>query len=103
MTDTPSLQMRVIDARRDDLGAALDELRQRLSPRGDLVSEAVRRRTVAVFGQARAPPQVVEQICREVREKGLAAMLDYSRRIDKAELTAQTLRVPAPDLAAAHA
>ena len=29
-------------------------------------------------------------------------MLDYSARIDKAELTAETLRVPADELAAAH-
>jgi histidinol dehydrogenase len=38
-----------------------------------------------------------------VAEKGLAAVLDYSARIDKAPLTAETLRVPESELAQAHA
>ena len=95
------LNIRRIDSRRDDLQAALDELRQRLGPRGDVVSEAGRRRTVEVFGEPLTPQQVVERICLDVREKGLAAVLEYSSRIDKAELTAETLRVPQEDLAKA--
>jgi histidinol dehydrogenase len=95
--------IRRIDSRKDDLHAALHELRLRLSPRGDVVSEAGRRRTMEVFGEPLTPQQVVERICTDVRERGLAAVLDYSRRIDKAELTAETLRVPPEDLAAAHA
>jgi histidinol dehydrogenase len=100
---TAALKIRRIDSRRDDLRAALAELRERLSPRGDVVSEAGRRRTVEVFGEPLTPQEVVEQICRDVRTAGLAAVLDYSRRIDKAELTPQTLRVPAEELEAAHA
>ncbi|MGA2067182.1 MAG: histidinol dehydrogenase [Thermoguttaceae bacterium] len=79
------------------------ELRRRLSPEGDVVSEAGRKRTIEVFGQPLSPARVVERICREVRERGISAVLDYSRRIDKAELTAETLRVPAEDLRRAHA
>jgi histidinol dehydrogenase len=92
-----------IDTRRDDVHTALAALRERLSPRGNVVSEAGRRRTIEVFGEPLSPSQVVERICREVRDSGLAAVLDYSARIDKAQLTAETLRVPAEDLAAAHA
>ena len=77
-----------IDSRSDDIRAAMAELRRRLSPRGDVVSEAGRRLTVEVFGQPLPPLEVVERICRDVQQKGLAAALDYSGRIDKADLTA---------------
>ena len=81
---------------------AIAALRDRLSPRGNVVSEAGRRRTLEVFGEPLSPQQVVDRICRDVREQGLAALLDYSARIDKAPLTAATLRVSAAELAAAH-
>ena len=79
------------------------ELRARLSPQGNVVSEAGRRRTIEVFGEPLSPQQVVERICRDVQQKGMAAVLDYSARIDKAQLTAETIRVPAAELAKAHA
>ena len=98
-----SLNIRRIDGRREDIRAAMAELRARLSPRGDIVSEAGRRRTIEVFGEPLSPAQVVERICRDVAARGLAAVLDYSARIDKAALTADALRVPAAELARAHA
>ncbi len=97
------LKIRRIDTRREDARAAMAELRRRLSPEGDIVTEAGRRRTLEVFGEPLSPLGVVERICRDVRQQGLAAVLDYSARIDKAELTAQTIRVPAEELAAAAA
>ena len=69
-----------IDARCDDLRTAIAALRERLSPRGDVVSEAGRRRTIEVFGEPLTPQQVVERICDDVRSRGLAAVLDYSAR-----------------------
>ena len=60
------------------------ELRRRLSPQGNVVSEAGRRRTIEVFGEPLSPQQVVERICRDVQQQGVAAVLDYSARIDKA-------------------
>jgi histidinol dehydrogenase len=97
------LKIRRIDSRRDDIRAAMSELRERLSPQGNVVSEAGRRRTVEVFGEPLTPQQVVERICNDVQRKGLAAVLDYSARIDKAQLTPDTVRVPASELAKAHA
>jgi len=97
------LKMLRIDSRRDDLRAAMAELRRRLSPGGNVVSQQGRRRTIEVFGEPLSPLQVVQRICRDVAEKGLAAVLDYSRRIDHAELTPETLRVPVAELARAHA
>ena len=92
-----------IDARQTDAAQALAALRQRLSPAGDIVSEAGRRRTIEVFGEPLTPSQIVERICTDVRTKGLAAVLDYTARIDRAKLTLETIRVPAEELAAAHA
>jgi histidinol dehydrogenase len=97
------LNIERIDTRRDDVGARLAALRQKLSPAGNVVSEAGRRRTVEVFGEPLTPQQVVERICGEVRSRGLAAVLEYSRKLDKAELTAETVRVSAAEMAAAHA
>ncbi|HID75377.1 MAG TPA: histidinol dehydrogenase, partial [Planctomycetaceae bacterium] len=91
-----------IDSRRDDVAEAMARLRQRLSPRGDVVSQEGRRRTVEIFGQPLSPAEVVERICRDVERKGLAAVLDYSARIDGAELEADTLRVSLEEMAAAH-
>jgi histidinol dehydrogenase len=97
-----------IDARRPEARAPLDALRQKLAPDGDVVSDAGRRKTVEVFGEPLSPSQVVERICRDVRERGLDAVLEYTAKLDGgapdgSPLTAATLRVPAGDLAAAHA
>ncbi|MEQ8788093.1 MAG: histidinol dehydrogenase [Pirellulaceae bacterium] len=97
-----SLTIQRIDARREDVPSALDALREKLSPRGAVVSEAGRRRTIEVFGEPLSPQQVVERICADVRRDGLAALLDYSRKLDRAELSAETIRVPESEIAAAH-
>ena len=91
-----------IDSRQTDARAELARLREALGPRGNVVSEAGRRRTIEVFGEALTPVEVVEKICEDVRRRGLAAVLDYSARIDNAQLTAASLRVPREDLEAAH-
>ena len=61
----------------------LATLRQRLSLRGDIVSESGRQRTVELFGAALSPQQVVERICGDVRHDGLPAVLDYTARFDR--------------------
>jgi histidinol dehydrogenase len=98
-----NLKIKRIDSRRSDVRAAMTQLRKRLSPRGDVVSQAGRQRTIEVFGEPLAPAEVVARICRDVAQRGLAAVLDYSARIDKAQLTAETIRVPQDELSRAHA
>jgi histidinol dehydrogenase len=99
----PPLDIRRIDSRRADARAELAALRDRLSPRGQVVSEAGRRRTLEVFGRELTPSEVVDRICEDVRRAGLSAVLDYSARIDKADTTPATLRVRHEELADAHA
>ena len=91
-----------IDARRDDLTAAIDALRAKLGPRAGAVSQASRERTIELFGEPLSPQQVVERICSDVRELGIAALLEYSRKLDKASLTAESIRVSPDELAASH-
>ncbi len=92
-----------IDSRKDDIRAAMAELRRRLSPRGEVVSQQGRQRTIEIFGEPLSPVEVVRRICRDVEQKGIAAVLDYSARIDKAELMPDKLRVSRDELARAHA
>ena len=86
-------------------GAAeqLTALRAKLSVDGDVVSAAGRQKTLEVFGEPLSPAQAVDRICGEVRQRGFAAVLEYTRKLDGAELTPDTLRVSAEELAAAHA
>ncbi|QGJ70841.1 Histidinol dehydrogenase [Planctomycetales bacterium 10988] len=87
----------------EDAPARLAALREKLSPQGDIVSEAGRRITLEVFGEALAPTQVVQKICHDVQTEGLEAVLRYSSKIDRADLTAETLRVSEEELQEAHA
>jgi len=86
-------------AGRQSVGDQLAALRERLSPRGNVVSEAGRRRTLEVFGSELSPAEVVSRICEDVRRDGLAAVLNYSSRLDRAQLSAETLRVSPAELA----
>jgi len=97
------LNIQTIDCNQSDASAAIAALRERLSPRGDVVSEAGRQRTIELFGEPLSPQQVVERICADVRTGGLAALLDYTKKLDRKELTAETLRVSDEELATAHA
>lgn len=92
-----------IDCRTADATALIDELRAKLSPRGDVVSEAGRQRTWELFGEALTPQQVVERICVDVKTRGLAALLHYTEKLDRKPLTRELLRTNADELAAAHA
>ncbi|MDR1491641.1 MAG: histidinol dehydrogenase [Planctomycetaceae bacterium] len=99
---TQPLAIQWIDARERNVDRKMTELRRKLSPRGDIVSEAGRRRTLEIFGKSLTPQQIVEMICRDVDERGLSALLDYNKRIDRAEITPETLRVGETELVAAH-
>ncbi|MCA9137128.1 MAG: histidinol dehydrogenase [Planctomycetales bacterium] len=100
--DIPTISLQYVDAR---AGSAeiLQDLRDKLSPQGDVVSPRGRALTEEVFGAPLTPIEVVDRICADVKCDGTEALLRYSKKLDKAELSADQLRVPATDLAAAHA
>lgn len=98
-----NLTIPTIDCSRQDPLKALADLRRKLSPQGDVVSEAGRQRTIALFGEPLAPRQVVQRICADVRERGLAAVLEYTAKLDQKQLSIESMRVTDQELAAAHA
>ncbi len=102
-SSTVKIDIAKIDARQPQGRQEMDSLRAKLAPDGNVVSEAGRRKTIEVFGEPLSPVEVVERICDEVRSRGLEAVLQYTAKLDGTDLTAETLRVPAADLAAAHA
>ncbi len=78
-------------------------LRAKLATDGNVVSEAGRKKTVEVFGKPLTPAEVVAWICRDVKKRGLEAVLEYTAKLDGKQLAAAELRVSAEELAAAHA
>ena len=91
--NSSSLNITTIDCTKESAERLFETLRQKLSPRGDVTSEAGRQRTISLFGEPLTPQQVVERICGEVRNGGVATMLEYSRKLDRKELTPETMRV----------
>lgn len=78
------------------------QLHTRTSVRGDVVSAAGKQKTIDVFGQPLTPAEVVERICRDVRQDGMAAVLHYTAKLDGAVLSPDELRVSEGELQAAH-
>ncbi|MFY9253872.1 MAG: histidinol dehydrogenase [Fuerstiella sp.] len=101
MSDNSPLKITSIDCRQSDAKQLLKELRDKLSPRGDVVSEAGKQRTIELFGEALSPREVVARICEEVRTKGVDALLDYTARLDRKQLTPKTMVVSREELQAA--
>ena len=85
---TDPLAITTIDARSDDARALFRKLREKLSPRGDVVSEAGRQRTIELFGEPLSPREVVRRICEDVRTRGMDAVLYYTSKLDRRDLTA---------------
>ena len=91
-----------IDCSGEDAHQAILDLRRQLSPRGDVVSPEGRTRTIAAFGEPLTPEQVVERICSDVRARGLEAVLDYTKRLDRVTLKPEDVRVSPKELLDAY-
>jgi histidinol dehydrogenase len=100
---SPSVALATIDCRQAAGQAAVARIRQKLSPRGEVVSTQGRQRTLDVFGEALSPRQVVERICRDVEVGGLSALLDYGQKLDRSGVSGQTIRVAAEQMQESHA
>lgn len=98
-----SLKVRRIDLSASNSANQLAKLRDQFKPDAEVVSAQSKKLTQAVFGQALTPTQAVERICLDVKQKGLAAVLQYSEQLDKAKIKPENLRVKPSELAAAHA
>lgn len=97
MNENNSIQISTIDCRQDDAGKLFQDLREKLSPRGDVVSEAGRQRTIELFGEPLSPQDVVKRICDDVRARGLESLLQYTSILDRRELTLDSMKVTPED------
>lgn len=95
--------LRRLDANSQDFDVQLDALRRKLSPDGSIVSERSRSLTESLFGEHLSPPQVVERICCDVRERGTEAVLKYAAVLDRPGIRAIDLRIPSEQMERAHA
>lgn len=102
MADPASLSIATIDCSQGGAQQLFQDLRDKLSPRGDVVSEAGRQRTIELFGEALSPREVVQRICEDVRTKGRDALLEYTSRLDRRDLTAESIRVQPEEFKAAR-
>ena len=84
------------------LDEALAELTRELSVTAGAVSPASTELTQRVFGAPLTPIEVVRRIIEDVRERGDAALVEYVRKLQGADLDVAELRVPEPELEAAH-
>lgn len=101
MSQTHSVKITTIDCRSGDATELFRQLRDKLSPRGDIVSEAGRQRTMELFGEPLSPREVVRRICEHVRSKGLQAVLEYTAKLDRKQLNSDSMRVTPDELAQA--
>ncbi|MDO5308676.1 MAG: histidinol dehydrogenase [Planctomycetia bacterium] len=92
------LNLKWIDARKNDVKEQIDALREQLSLKGNIVSEAGKKKTIEIFGAPLTPSEIVEKVCADVAANGLSALLDYSERIDARKLSAEEIRTPQKDL-----
>ncbi len=100
--DSNSMTISRVDARHSGFERSLSELRHKLSPSGDIVSERGKQLTLRAFGELLSPTQVVERICNDVKNQGDQALLRYCEVLDNSKLTVETLRIPVEDLARSH-
>ncbi|MEP3481473.1 MAG: histidinol dehydrogenase [Fuerstiella sp.] len=100
-TTAANVNLQRIDCRQSDASELFAELRDKLSPRGNVVSEAGRQRTIELFGEPLSPQEVVHKICEDVRSKGLSALLSYTEKLDGKALDLASMKVTADELKAA--
>jgi len=81
---------------------AFDAIRNRLERLERISSPSAQRKTEEIFGRPLSPREVVQQIIHDVRAKGDEALLDYTRRLDGCELTAEDLKVTDRDCSDAY-
>jgi len=86
-----------------DLSAALGELSDKLRLSAGITSPSSDTKTVEVFGEPLTPLEVVRRIVRDVRERGDAALQEYTRKLDGADLSAEQFAVREEEIDAAWA
>lgn len=85
-----------------EMEAALDTLLKRPPFDEIVVTERMRQRTIATFGEDLHPEEAVRRILKDVRTRGDAALLDWTLKLDGVEMNAGQIEVSDLDIAAAY-
>ena len=94
--------LKVLETSNSDFSSELNRLRENLSPSGNVVSEAGRKLTLKVFGEALTPQESVLRICSDVNEFGLKKVIEYTNQFDNDSVTSDNIKVSANRISAAH-
>jgi histidinol dehydrogenase len=85
-----------------ELEAAIDTLLKRVPLDEVVVTDAMRKRTIAAFGEDLMPEQAVRRILRDVRARGDAAVIEWTKKLDGVDLPTAALQVSDEDIATAY-
>lgn len=99
---TSSVQLRRVDLRSPSGMEQLEAVRRQMSPRGEVLSQAARQKTIQLFGAPLSPWESVQRICEDVRQRGFEALAHYARVLDGEPLTPDRLRVDPQAMEQAH-
>jgi histidinol dehydrogenase len=99
-----SLKVRRIDLTEPSGKAAYAKYKNIIHPEaGDAITAQGKKLSQAVFKAVLTPTEAVSRICKDVREKGLQAVMQYTESFDKVKLKPEMVRVKPAELADAHA
>ena len=99
----PSLKVRRIDLTESNGRSQFAKFKAQISPEGDTITPAGKKLSQAVFKAVLTPTQVVDRICKDVREKGVSAVTYFTEQFDKIKIKPDAIKVKPSDLADAHA
>jgi histidinol dehydrogenase len=85
-----------------DLEQALSSLLRRPPIDEIIVTEGMRRRTIAAFGEDLSPEEAVRRILRDVRARGDQALVEWTRTLDGVTMSTEQIEVSDADIAAAY-
>lgn len=85
-----------------ELDVALDTLLKRPPIDEIAITEKMRQRTIAAFGEDLHPEEAVRRILKDVRARGDEALIEWTHRLDGVSLTADQIEVSDTDIAEAY-
>ncbi|MEZ6139534.1 MAG: histidinol dehydrogenase [Zavarzinella sp.] len=98
----PTLKIRRIDTNSSQYKKQVEAIKNPFANIAHVVAPNSKKLSQSLFGEALTPAQTVEQICKQVQEKGLSALLKFTEAYDKVKLTAKNIRVTPEEMADAY-
>jgi histidinol dehydrogenase len=97
------LKIRRIDMSASNANTQLIKLRDQFGIDSEASTPQAKKLSQAIFGSVLTPDQAVEQICEDVKSRGVEAVLKYTEAFDKVKMKPEAIPVTQAELKAAHA